>query len=145
MLFRDQTSSTVQKCNPTGPGGIDQNETAGPSPALSTGMDDLAKKLFFDYFPLVGYACKRTMELKMKQPCSATTGAVSVGLVTLAAMQRDGTIMQLARRKYNDSLRQLVKATRQPWEMPIENSIAASYFLSIFEVMYQSVWFSYLI
>ena len=137
MLFRDQTSSTVQRCNPTGPDDLDQSEIARPSPALSPGMDDLGKKLFFDYFPLVGYACKRTMELKMKQPCSATTGAVFVGLITLAAMQRDYRIMQLARRKYNDSLRQLVKATRQPWEAPIENSIAASYFLSIFEVMCQ--------
>lgn len=101
---------------------------------MPSNIEAVSRKIFFDCFPIMGETCKRAMESGLSQSSSAATGMISVGLIALATMEKDPQIMQLARVKYEIVLQQLTKATLQPWDTPIEHSIGASYFLSIFEV-----------
>lgn len=96
--------------------------------------EEIAEKIFFDNFPIMGDTCKSAMESRTDQPSCATISITSVGLAALAFTRNDPVILNFAREQYNLALRKLTHATSHPMELPIEQSIAASFVLSIFEV-----------
>jgi hypothetical protein len=97
-------------------------------------MEDLAQKVFTDNFPVLGEGCKSWMECGADKPSSATISLTSVGLAALAVVHKDPKMMNLARRKYNAAIKVLTEAIVHHGETGVEQSIAASFILSIFEV-----------
>jgi hypothetical protein len=75
------------------------------------------------------------MDSVAEDPSSATTSLTSVGLAALAVVHKDPDMMDLARRKYNFAIRVLTKAIIGDRDSGIEQSIAGSFMLSIFEVL----------
>ncbi|CAI7652808.1 unnamed protein product [Penicillium crustosum] len=68
-------------------------------------------------------------------PSSATISLTSVGLAALAVVHKDPDMMDLARRKYNFAIRVLTKAINGGQDSGVEQSIAGSFILSIFETI----------
>jgi hypothetical protein len=97
-------------------------------------MEDVAQKVFTDNFPVLGEGCKIWMECRAEKPSSATISLTSVGLAALAVVHRDPQIMTMARKKYNTAIRTLTAAIVHHGETGVEQSTAASFILSIFEV-----------
>jgi hypothetical protein len=97
-------------------------------------MDELARKVFSDNFPVLGKGCKKWMESGAEKPSSVTISFASVGLAALAVVHKDPQMMNMARRKYNSAIKALTAAIVHHGETGLEQSIAASFILSIFEV-----------
>ncbi|KAJ5085730.1 hypothetical protein N7532_010501 [Penicillium argentinense] len=131
VIFRDQTRATVQKAGP--------KTTREPDVlqmfSMGIRQEEIASKIFFESFPIMGGECKIAMESRADLVSCANISMVSVGLAALASMQQEPWIMWSAREKYLLALRKLAYATSHPWEAPIEQSIGASFILSIFEMM----------
>lgn len=79
------------------------------------------------------------MDSRAENPSSATISLTSVGLAALAVVHKDPNMMNLARKKYNFAIRVLTKAIIGPQPSGIEQSIAGSFILSIFEVLCSDV------
>ena len=75
------------------------------------------------------------MDSGAERPSSATISLTSVGLAALAVVHKDPDMMDLARRKYNFAIRVLTKAINGEQDSGIEQYIAGSFILSIFEVL----------
>lgn len=97
-------------------------------------MEDVAQKVFADNFPVLGEGCKMWMERGAEKPSSATISLTSVGLAALAVVHRDPQIMTLARKKYDTAIKILTTAIVHHGKTGVEQSTAASFILSIFEV-----------
>ncbi len=61
---------------------------------------------------------------------------IAVGMAALANSKKDPGLMVLARAKYGSSLRLIANALRSPAESSKENTIAAVFLMSMFEVGY---------
>jgi len=104
-------------------------------------MEELAQKVFADNFPVLGEGCKSWMECRAESPSSVTISLTSVGLAALAVVHRDPKMMTMARRKYNAAIKALTTAIVHHGEAGVEQSIAASFILSIFEVRVEACRF----
>jgi hypothetical protein len=102
-------------------------------------VEELAQKVFSDNFAILGGECKKWMDSGAEHPSSVTVSLTSVGLAALAVVHKDPDMMDLARRKYNFARRILTKATIGHHTSGIEQSVAGSFILSIFEVLYSEI------
>ncbi|CAG8010393.1 unnamed protein product [Penicillium olsonii] len=138
LLFRDQTKAIIRKVEREG---VDflrpNNTTACGSPLVKPTfhVDELAQKVFADNFPVLGEGCRSWMESRAVQPSSSTISLTSVGLAALALIHKDPHMMDLARRKYHIAIKSLTAAIRHHGAPGVEQSIAACFILSIFEVL----------
>ncbi|CAG7940190.1 unnamed protein product [Penicillium salamii] len=138
LLFRDQTRSTIAKVHHEDSGVMHTHSpaTCGDLPAKPTfHVDGLAQKVFTDNFPVFGEGCKSWMEGRAIQPSPSTISLTSVGLAALALVHKDPHMMDLARRKYHTAIGSLTTAIRHHGATGVEQSIAACFILSIFEVL----------
>ncbi|OQE41885.1 hypothetical protein PENCOP_c004G07780 [Penicillium coprophilum] len=103
-------------------------------------VEELAQKVFSDNFGILGDGCKHWMESGAEHPSSATISMTSVGLAALAVVHKDPNMMDLARRKYTFALSVLNNAIIGHLGSGIEQSIAGSFILSIFEVLCSDIW-----
>lgn len=138
LLFRDETRTIIRKCHISKTGTASKGSHAGdPSPGFlspSMRIEEIAQKIFFDNFPIMTGSCSRAMEAGVWKSSSAIISITSVGLAVLAVVHKDPNVMDLARRKYSLALKLLTKAVVDPMQFGIEQSTAASFILSIFEV-----------
>ena len=74
------------------------------------------------------------MEPVVGQPSPASLGGTSVGLAALAIIRKDPQMMHLARKRYCSALQLLARAVQEPIQSNAENSVAAGFILSLFEV-----------
>ncbi|KAJ5194071.1 hypothetical protein N7491_001407, partial [Penicillium cf. griseofulvum] len=139
MLFRDQTKSTIRKFTATSTRVITANKHAtcwslvAMKPTFN--VEELAQKVFSDNFEILGDGCKHWMDSGAEHPSSATISLTSVGLAALAVVHKDPDMMDMARRKYTFAIRVLNKAIIAHRGSGIEQSIAGSFILSIFEII----------
>lgn len=106
----------------------------GPTSRVSLlQVDEVAHNVFFDNFPIMGDSCKR-VRLSATQSSYLTPSVTSVGLATLAIAHEDHEIMDLAMRKYSVALNRLSGAIRDSIQVDMEQLVATSYTLAIFEV-----------
>ncbi|KAJ5373251.1 hypothetical protein N7517_005257 [Penicillium concentricum] len=98
-------------------------------------IEELAQKVFTDNFGILGDGCRHWMDSGAEHPSSATISLTSVGLAALAVVHKDPNMMDLARRKYTFAIRVLNKAIIAHHGSGIEQSIAGSFILSIFEMI----------
>ncbi|KAJ5870558.1 hypothetical protein N7455_005499 [Penicillium solitum] len=139
LLFRDQTRSTIQKLHASSTRVTKANKDAtcwslvAVKPTFN--IEELAQKVFSDNFAILGDGCKHWMDSGAEHPSSATISITSVGLAALAVVHKDPDMMDLARRKYNFAIRVLTKAIIGGQDSGIEQSIAGSFILSIFEMI----------
>ena len=75
------------------------------------------------------------MESLGGQPSPASLGGTSVGLAALAVMRKDPQMMYLARKRYCSALQVLARVVQEPIQSYGENSVAAGFIISIFEVV----------
>ncbi|KAJ5483325.1 hypothetical protein N7530_002571 [Penicillium desertorum] len=139
LLFRDQTKSTIRRLHASSTRRTAVNkDTACWSPVViksTFNVEELAQKVFSDNFAILGGECKKWMDSGAEHPSSVTVSLTSVGLAALAVVHKDPDMMDLARRKYNFARRILTKATIGHHTSGIEQSVAGSFILSIFEVL----------
>ncbi|KAJ5811218.1 hypothetical protein N7447_010734 [Penicillium robsamsonii] len=103
-------------------------------------IEELAHKVFHDNFGgILGNECKHWMDSGAEHPSSATISLTSVGLAALAIVHKDPDMMDLARRKYTFAIRVLNKAIIAHQDSKIEQSVAGSFILSIFELTFQMI------
>ncbi|KUM59492.1 hypothetical protein ACN42_g7649 [Penicillium freii] len=139
LLFRDQTKSTIEKLHASGTRMTKANKHAtcwslvAVEPTFN--IEELAQKVFSDNFAILGDRCKHWMDSGAEHPSSATISLTSVGLAALAVVHKDPDMMNLARRKYNFAIRVLTKAIIGHQDAGIEQSVAGSFILSIFEMI----------
>ncbi|KAF7595636.1 hypothetical protein BBP40_005384 [Aspergillus hancockii] len=71
----------------------------------------------------------------LKHALTATSSFTSVGLAALAITRMDHNLMVLARREYSSALNLLARAIRDPKEYASAPMLAASFNLSVFEML----------
>ncbi|KAJ5502330.1 hypothetical protein N7463_005204 [Penicillium fimorum] len=140
LLFRDQTKSTIRKLHASSSRVTAANKDAACWSVVAMtptfNIEELAQKVFSDSFGgILGDKCKLWMDSGAEHPSSATISLTSVGLAALAVVHKDPDIMDLARRKYTFAIRVLNKAIVAHQGSRIEQSIAGSFILSIFEMI----------
>ncbi|CAG8890982.1 unnamed protein product [Penicillium egyptiacum] len=139
LLFRDQTKSTIRKLHASSTRVVAPNKHATSwSPVVTRptfNVEELAKKVFSDNFAILGDGCKHWMDSGAENPSSATISLTSVGLAALAVVHKDPDMMDLARRKYDFAIRVLSKAIISHKGSGIEQFIAGSFILFIFEMI----------
>ncbi|KAJ5839219.1 uncharacterized protein N7525_004407 [Penicillium rubens] len=142
LLFRDQTTSTIRRLHASSTRQTTVNKhTTCWSPVVTRttfNVEELAQKVFSDNFAILGGECKKWMVSGAEHPSSVTVSLTSVGLAALAVVHKNPDMMDLARRKYNFAIRILTKATIGHHSGGIEQSVAGSFILSIFEVLHSS-------
>jgi hypothetical protein len=137
MLFQDQTKSTIRKFNATRVVTANKHANCWSLVAMKPtfNVEELAQKVFSDNFGILGDGCKHWMDSGAEYPSSATISLTSVGLAALAVVHKDPNMMDFARRKYTFAIRVLNKAIIAQQGSGIEQFIAGSFILSIFEVL----------
>ncbi|KAJ5282623.1 hypothetical protein N7497_002215 [Penicillium chrysogenum] len=139
LLFRDQTTSTIRRLHASSTRQTTVNKhTTCWSPVVTRttfNVEELAQKVFSDNFAILGGECKKWMVSGAEHPSSVTVSLTSVGLAALAVVHKNPDMMDLARRKYNFAIRILTKATIGHHSGGIEQSVAGSFILSIFETL----------
>ncbi|KAJ5963695.1 uncharacterized protein N7479_003571 [Penicillium vulpinum] len=139
LLFRDQTKMTIRKLHAPSTRVTTPNKYAACwSPVAmkpTFNVEELAQKVFSDNFAILGDGCKHWMDSNTGRQSTATISLTSVGLAALAVVHKDPDMMDLARRKYNFAIKILNKAIIGHQVSGIEQSIAGSFILSIFEMI----------
>ncbi|KAJ5787105.1 hypothetical protein N7457_002095 [Penicillium paradoxum] len=139
LIFRDQTKSIIKRLSvPKDEVITTRHQTARWSPVTVTpalSIEEVAQKVFFDNFPVLGDNCKTWMESGMEQPSTVNISLTSVGLAALALVQKDPSMMNLARGKYLSAIRAISRTINCHQGIRIEQSIAGSYILSMFEMI----------
>ncbi|KAE8366884.1 hypothetical protein BDV27DRAFT_143259 [Aspergillus caelatus] len=131
ILFRDQTEAITQKFHSSS--GTTDVISLPRTPSWP--VEDIACKYFFDNFSITDSFRMCVNEPSMQHSVPATSSFTSVGLAALAIMHKDPDLMVLARRHYSSALNLLAKAIGQPKESVNGALVAASFNLSVFEVL----------
>lgn len=101
-------------------------------------IEEIAQRIFEDNFSIMNGSCKVSMESAIGQSSPASLGGTSLGLAALAVMRKDPQIMHLARKRYCSALQLLARAVQEPIQSNAENSVAAGFILSMFEVAHSA-------
>ncbi|KAH7173066.1 hypothetical protein DER46DRAFT_551669 [Fusarium sp. MPI-SDFR-AT-0072] len=139
IRFRNETQAVIQKFSPPSirkdPEDFATNDPSHVPFIPLACIEQIAQRLFEDNFSFMDGSCKGSMKSTVGQPSPASLGGTSVGLAALAVMRKDRQMMHLARKRYCSALHLLARTMQEPIESNVENSVAAGFILSMFEVL----------